>query len=229
MGDRSKLAQAPHRPSAPRSSSVAKSAANQNALHGVSLAPMRSTDSQETTKEKTSTTEGSAWRTPRVDGEMPANLTSLASPSSHEKEQQDAKPKTARPGETTMLKPAPPPSNNGAQTSRPSVRISSTEESGAHSSTMEVVGGPFNVEHTSSKPLENLLVEIKRVLNQAVVKYNAVHKFQFVCHKQNTRFKLEICELENVKKVHLVRCTRLAGDAWSYKQISKTIMANLNL
>ena len=57
---------------------------------------------------------------------------------------------------------------------------------------MEIVTGNFNVEHTSSKVPEDLVMEIKRVLAQVVVQYTATGTFQFICNKQNTRFKVEV-------------------------------------
>lgn len=192
--DRSKLAQAPQRPSIPKNGPSAKSVANQKALHGVALAPMSSADAEGSTTEKVSTSEGNAWRTPRVDGTEPGNQIKPSASLLHDQEVKPVKPKTARPNNDTALQPVPPPTNNGAQTSRPTVRRSNVEMSEAQSSAMDIVTGVFNVEHTSSKSPEDLLVEIKRVLDQAVVKYEVMNRFQFVCHKQNTRFKIEVCK-----------------------------------
>ena len=57
---------------------------------------------------------------------------------------------------------------------------------------MEIIKGAFNVAHTSSKPPVELIAEIKRVLQQASVPFSMSKEYQVTCHKQNTRFKVEV-------------------------------------
>jgi hypothetical protein len=57
---------------------------------------------------------------------------------------------------------------------------------------MDIVTGAFNVSHTSSKEPAVLLTEMKRVLQSISIPFSMSKDYQLTCHKQNTRFKVEV-------------------------------------
>merc|ERR1712130_363270 len=99
--------------------------------------------------------------------------------------------------------------DSGSQTAR----VTTNEGVG-----MKIVRGDFSVEHTSSKSPNVILDEVVRVLSLQRIPHAKTGSYEVTCQKQNTRFKIELCRLEKVQRVFIVRLQRLAGDAWSYKE-----------
>lgn len=49
------------------------------------------------------------------------------------------------------------------------------------------------------------------------------------CQKNNVRFDMEITHLDSCDNVYLVKFKRLAGETWSYKEVSSKVLSGMNL
>ena len=110
--------------------------------------------------------------------------------------------------------------NGGSHTARV------TESEGAG---MKIVHGSFDVANTSSRAPKDILEEVTRVLALQRIPHAKTGDFEVTCQKQNARFKIEVCRLQNVQKVFVVRLQRLAGDARSYTEVGNAVLAQLRL
>jgi hypothetical protein len=193
--NRNLLTQKPHRP---KGISVKKSAVERQALQAISLAPMGSEGAEDNNTTTTTTTpntnnEDQAWKTPRLDEN------GVALKVVPKRRPEGRQPVSARITATsTTTTPG-----NGAQTSRPTLtaanvgettytKVTSVTTSATATSNMEIIKGAFNVSHTSSKDPKLLLIEIKRVLQSIAIPFSMSKEYQLTCHKQNTRFKVEV-------------------------------------
>jgi serine/threonine protein kinase len=202
--DRNVLPQQPHRPSG-GPSLVKKTVVERQALNAVSLVPMSSegeggvkaTTSATTTSATTTsaTTAGGeqAWKTPRVDENGQVVLVVPTRPPEGRHQQ----PVSARVGSNSGVSTG---ASSGSQTSRlvPTQPLAAADEVGTtntaipSSTPMDIVTGAFNVSHTSSKEPAVLLTEMKRVLQSISIPFSMSKDYQLTCHKQNTRFKVEV-------------------------------------
>ena len=94
---------------------------------------------------------------------------------------------------------------------------------------MKTFHGVFDPLHTSTKLPETLMKEMKRVLNMNRVPYTASNAYAYTCQTKDCRWKLEICKLEDVQKVYVIRRQRLAGDTYKYEITSKRCMEQMRL
>ena len=146
--------------------------------------------------------------------------------------------------ETTTSKPKPPPSkpprlnsptsNNNSKTRNSTINAKSAataaiQDSVAHANPMKVFHGVFDPLHTSTKVPSALMQEMKRVLNMNRVPYTISNQYGYTCQTKECRWKLEICKLEDVEKVYVIRRQRLAGDTYNYEITSKRCMEQMRL
>lgn len=60
------------------------------------------------------------------------------------------------------------------------------------------------------------------------VKYDR-NKASFDCQKQNIGWTMEVCRLEDLNEILLVKFRKTTGDMFVYREISAQILANMNL
>ena len=89
--------------------------------------------------------------------------------------------------------------------------------------------GVFDPLHTSTKDPADIFGDMKRVLAMNRVPFAATGSYALTCQSNDCRWKLEVCKLEDVKKVYVVRRQRLAGETYAYEVVSKRVMEQLRL
>jgi tRNA A-37 threonylcarbamoyl transferase component Bud32 len=96
---------------------------------------------------------------------------------------------------------------------------------------MKVFHGVFDPMNTSTKAPADIFSDMKRVLATHRVPFAAAAGggYSITCQSNDCRWKMEICKLEDVKKVYIVRRVRLAGETYAYEAASKRIMEQLRL
>ena len=203
--NRSELPQQPRRPTAPPAKKTA--GVERNALQSVTLEPMMTenntagSDLAPLQVGPVNSSDAQAWQTPRVDenGLSVAVVPHSAVPLTVQQQQQQQQQQTslsargANDAKMSTLLVAADTTPNGSQTSRPAAAVAASSDAvTVTSSQMDVVKGAFNVSHTSSKPPSELIAQIKRVLQQSSVPFSMAKEYQMTCHKQNTRFKVEV-------------------------------------
>ena len=203
--NRNELPQQPHRPSAPPSK---KAVVEKQALQAVSLAPM---GEEETAIVSNPTEIGTATKTTNNSNNSTSSSTATTSTAIA-----FATPRLDEQGNVIAVVPTRPPNHlihpqsarnadvvNDAtmQNNRPSVPLTArtspsrpltTKNVNGVMNSMEIIKGAFNVAHTSSKSPMDLILEIKRVLQQSSIPFSMSNEYQMTCHKQNTRFKVEV-------------------------------------
>jgi len=98
------------------------------------------------------------------------------------------------------------------------------------------VPGVFNVDTTTTQPPQQVVEEIKRVLDietNDVGDYKLEYKLKgyvFKCTYPNRRlrFQLEICRIKNLDLTG-VKLKRLKGDLWVYKEYCQRVMGKIRL
>ena len=61
------------------------------------------------------------------------------------------------------------------------------------------------------------------------VSYKKVGPYGLRCQKNNVRFDMEIAHLDNLDSIFLVKFKRLAGEMYSYKDVSGKVLASMQL
>jgi tRNA A-37 threonylcarbamoyl transferase component Bud32 len=89
--------------------------------------------------------------------------------------------------------------------------------------------GVFDPLHTSTKDPTDIFGDMKRVLALNRIPFAATGAYAITCQSNDCRWKLEVCKLEDVKKVYVVRRQRLAGETYAYEVMSKRVMEQLRL
>jgi Kinase associated domain 1 len=85
----------------------------------------------------------------------------------------------------------------------------------------------FSVSTTSTKEPPAVFEIVKKSLADAQIKFTAV-AMTAVCTSNDVEFEIEVCKLPNLQVVGL-RCKRLHGDAFAYKDILSSLIATMNL
>lgn len=94
---------------------------------------------------------------------------------------------------------------------------------------MKVCRGPFNVNCTTSKDPQLVLFEMVKSLELQKVLYKKIGSYGLRCNKNNVRFDMEIAHLDNLENIYIVKFKRIAGEIWSYKEVSSKVLNNMNL
>jgi hypothetical protein len=94
---------------------------------------------------------------------------------------------------------------------------------------MKICRGPFNVNCTTSKDPQLVLIEMVRSLELQKVSYKKVGNYGLRCQKNNVRFEMEIAHLDNLDSIYIVKFKRLAGETSSYKEVSNKVLNNMHL
>ena len=126
-------------------------------------------------------------------------------------------------------KPKSPPSKPPRLSPKTKTDGDSDRQNGSVVDEMKTFHGVFDPLHTSTKLPETLMKEMKRVLNMNRVPYTASNPYAYTCQTKECRWKLEICKLEDVQKVYVIRRQRLAGDTYKYEITSKRCMEQMRL
>ncbi|KAG5460723.1 MAG: hypothetical protein BJ554DRAFT_7190 [Olpidium bornovanus] len=94
-----------------------------------------------------------------------------------------------------------------------------------------VVRGLFNVATSTSKPVPEIIAEVKRVLDECVVEYS--HKnFIFRCCNGSSQnavlFEIEVCRIHKLS-LYGINFKRIRGDSWPYKKLANKISSQFRL
>jgi hypothetical protein len=87
---------------------------------------------------------------------------------------------------------------------------------------------PLNESTTSHRPAEEILGQLRGVLDEMHVRYTPSSAFCLKCETDATVFEVEICRLPFL---HLngVRFRRIGGDGWKYTDVCQAILGKLSL
>jgi serine/threonine protein kinase len=85
----------------------------------------------------------------------------------------------------------------------------------------------FSVSTTSSKPSEEIISEIIRVLHDKQIKFET-HGFLILCDADDIQFEMEVCRLPRLS-VNGVRLKRLGGNSWAYKNLCTELISRMKL
>jgi len=85
----------------------------------------------------------------------------------------------------------------------------------------------FSVSTTSSKPANELVLEVERVLAMYTVAFER-ENFLFLANKANVAFEIEICKLPRLT-LNGLKFKRLAGDSWAYKNLCSEMISKMRL
>lgn len=96
---------------------------------------------------------------------------------------------------------------------------------------MKSVKGPFSSDNTSTKPVEEIMAEIERVLNENRWLYNKYPYAFKKCRafdKAKLVFDVEVVKLFDLN-VYGVVFKRIKGDVWTYKNICSSLLSSMKL
>lgn len=68
-----------------------------------------------------------------------------------------------------------------------------------------------------------------KALELQKVSYRKIGSYGLRCNKNNVRFDMEIAHLDNLDNIYIVKFKRIAGEIWSYKEVSNKVLGNMNL
>ncbi len=85
----------------------------------------------------------------------------------------------------------------------------------------------FSVSTTSTKDPPQVFDLVKKALTEAQVKFSTLGMVA-TCQLNDLEFEIEVCKLPNLQVVGL-RCKRLGGDVWAYKDALSSLIATMNL
>jgi MAP/microtubule affinity-regulating kinase len=85
----------------------------------------------------------------------------------------------------------------------------------------------FSVSTTSTKQPSEVFEIVCKTLKAASVQYT-VQGLIASCKLNDIEFEIEVCKLPNLEVVGL-RCKRLAGGAWDYKEVLSSLISNMDL
>eukprot|EP00054_Salpingoeca_dolichothecata_P025443 m.178174 g.178174 ORF g.178174 m.178174 type:complete len:954 (-) comp25357_c0_seq3:66-2927(-) len=86
----------------------------------------------------------------------------------------------------------------------------------------------FGMSNTSSKPAEDVLTEIKRVLKLNGIHFAHSDPFALSCFHGSINFEMEVCKLPRLS-MNGVRHKRIGGSALGYKNICTKVLNEMNL
>ena len=85
----------------------------------------------------------------------------------------------------------------------------------------------FSVSTTSTKEPTAVFEIVTKTLKSATVAYTT-QGLVATCKLNDIEFEIEVCKLPNLQVVGL-RCKRLAGGAWDYKEVLSSLISNMDL
>jgi len=103
--------------------------------------------------------------------------------------------------------------------------VQSEEES------LQLVGGAFKVETTTTKALKEIHEEIQRVLTMMNIEFKKKKKAIYKCKfkPMKLKFELQICRIIKLEGVKGLKFKRIAGDFWNYMSTYQLICKQLKL
>ena len=94
---------------------------------------------------------------------------------------------------------------------------------------MKVCRGPFNVNCTTDRDPQELLMDMVRSLEHQKVSYKKIGSWGLRCQKNSVRFEMEIAHLDDIESIYILKFKRLAGEIPNYKDVSARVLNNINL
>lgn len=94
---------------------------------------------------------------------------------------------------------------------------------------MKVCRGPFNVNCTTDRDPQELLMDMVRSLEHQKVSYKKMGSWGLRCQKNSVRFEMEIAHLDDIESIYILKFKRLAGEIAHYKDVSAKVLNNINL
>jgi len=96
------------------------------------------------------------------------------------------------------------------------------------------IKGVFNVDTTTMKPAEQIVLEVIRVLTESGITFK--HKgYTFKCKQrqpidkaERVQFDLEICQIQGLN-MNGVRFKRISGGVWAYRSLCQSLMQKMKL
>lgn len=82
---------------------------------------------------------------------------------------------------------------------------------------LSVARGPFNLNCTSNKSVQQVFNEISQSLNSLKVRFDK-SQATFECSKQGSGWTMEVCRLEDLNEILLVKFRKTSGDMQSYRE-----------
>jgi Kinase associated domain 1 len=94
---------------------------------------------------------------------------------------------------------------------------------------MKVCKGPFNVNCTTDRDPQELLMDMVRSLEHQKVSYKKIGSWGLRCQKNSVRFEMEINHLDEIESIYILKFKRLAGEIPHFKDVSARVLNNINL
>ena len=89
--------------------------------------------------------------------------------------------------------------------------------------------GPFAINCTTTREPTAVLSELTRALDVQRIPFTRQHHYHFVCKKGGSKFELELCQMENLDFVYVLRMKRLEGDAGRYRDSCNKLLTAVEL
>jgi MAP/microtubule affinity-regulating kinase len=92
----------------------------------------------------------------------------------------------------------------------------------------------FNSNSTSSKPPDEIMVELARCCNKLTVPHRLITRYLMECNppqtgKEQLKMEIEVCKLPRLNNLHGLRFKRVSGSSSEYKELCEKILATIQL
>jgi hypothetical protein len=94
---------------------------------------------------------------------------------------------------------------------------------------MSVYKGPFQIDCTTNRSPNSVLSDILKSLENMKITFSKVSDYFLKCSKTGIKFEVELCRMENIENIHVVRMKRLDGDVQKYREVCNKALGLMNL